>query len=156
MLEPVQQGAINTERDGSTSHEEWLRELWLFSPKWKGGKKTQKDSNVCKSLVRRTKEDRVKLFPEVPRDWTRSNEHKPKHRKFYLSDREHFLLWGKLTGKDCPERLWSSILGDTPKLLELGPELPAAGGPGLSRGLYYTTSRSKIVSPWIRTLKCQV
>jgi len=67
------------------SCEERLRELGLFSLKKRGDLR-----NASKYLQGGGQEDGARLFSVVPRDRTRGNVHKLKHRKFCLNMRKNF------------------------------------------------------------------
>ena len=81
------------------SYAERLRELGLFSLE---KRRLRGDlRNAYKYLQGGGQEDGARLFPVVPRDRTRDNGHKPKHRKFHLNTRKNFPLrvtehWNRL------------------------------------------------------------
>ena len=60
--------------------------------------------NASKYLKSGCQEDRARLFSLVPRDRTRGNGHKLKHRKLHLNMRKNFPLrvtepWNRLFGE---------------------------------------------------------
>jgi len=79
LLERAQRRATKMMRGlEHLSYEEKLRELGLFSLR-----KTRLRRDGCQ-------EDEAKHFSVVPRDRTRVNRHKMKHRKFHLNMRKNF------------------------------------------------------------------
>ena len=114
------------------TYEGRLSDLGLFSLE----KRLREDLlNVYKYLKGRCKEDGARLFSVVPRDKTRGNGHKLKHRRLPLNIRKHFLTVRRdqALAQVAQGGCGVSTLGDIQKPSGHGPWQPALGGPAWAR-----------------------
>lgn len=103
----VQQRAAKTIKGlDHLPYEERLRDLELFSME-----KTEEHNNAYKYLMGGSQVDGARIFSAVLSGRTRSNEHKPEHRKFHSKMRKKVFTvkvterWNRL-----PKSLWSLFL----------------------------------------------
>lgn len=103
----VQQRAAKTIKGlDHLPYEERLRDLELFSME-----KTEEHNNAYKYLMGGSQVDGARIFSAVLSGRTRSNGHKPEHRKFHSKMRKKVFTvrvterWNRL-----PKSLWSLFL----------------------------------------------